>query len=533
MASAADTISITRAEYERLQLEHEQLQAECDRLQDIEQRLQRALATVEQLKRSNVKLSDELAAMIKKVFGRSSERVDPDQLALFEGALAAAERQAKQDAAPKSKSPKPTAGHGRPHFPEHLPREVIELDVPEGERGCADCGETMTVFGEEVTERGHIIPARMVVIRYVRKKYACPQGHGVKTPELPGTLIDKGKYEPSVYSNLAVAKYGDHLPLHRLSGIYKRHGFKLAKSTMWDLIERTDAIVAQPILAQMRSELLEAHHIWADETPVTVQLEDGRGTRQGYVWVYGSGGKTLFDFTMTRQRDGPLAFLGSWQGTLQTDGYSGYDKVTRDNRLVRVGCWSHARRKVLEAVERGSAEAVTLLRAIGRLFGIERALRARRDVRGLDDESWRELCDEVRGRLSQRVLAAIRDEVQRLWGLRSTLPKSALGKALTYLDNQWAPLAACLDDPDLNIHNNDAERALRHVVTGRKNWLFFGSEKGGQVGARLFSLIASCKALDIDPEAYLVDVIRAIDTTPASEIARLTPWGWAAEQQGG
>ena len=187
-------------------------------------------------------------------------------------------------------------------------------------------------------------------------------------------------------------------------------------------------------------------------------------------------------------------------------------------------------RKVLEAVERGCREAVPLLRAIGRLFGIERALRTRRADKDLAHETWSELCVDVRGRRSQRVLAAIRDEVRRLWSLRSTLPKSALGKALTYLDHQWAPLSACLDDPVLAIHNDDAERALRHVVTGRKNWLFFGSARGGQVGARLFSLIASCKALDLDPEAYLVGVIRAIDTTPASEVAKLTPWGWAARQ---
>ena len=513
-AESQDTITISRAEYERLQA--------------IEDRLERALARVEQLEHSNVKLSDELAAMIKRLYGRSSERIDPAQLALFEGALAAAEQRAGQDKAKADRPRQASRGHGRPHFPEHLPREVVELDVPESERTCADCGQAMTAFGEEVTERGHIVPARLLVVRYVRKKYACPQGHGVRTPPLPGSLVDKGKYEPSVHAHLAVAKYGDHLPLHRLQGIFKRHGFQLPKSTMWELLQRVDEIVAQPILAQMRRELLAGRHLWADETPVTVQLEDGHGTRQGYIWVYGHRGKAVFDFTMTRQRDGPIRFLGDWSGTFQSDGYTGYDEVTRRNRLLRVGCWSHARRKILAAVELGSAEAVPLLRAVGRLFRIERALQSRRDERGLDDAGWAGLCLDVRGRLSRNVLATIRDEVRRLWALRSTLPKSALGKALSYLDSQWAPLSACLDDAALAIHNNDAERALRHVVTGRKNWLFFGSPKGGQVGARLFSLIASCKALDLDPEAYLVDVIRAIDTTPASEVARLTPWGWAA-----
>jgi len=187
---------------------------------------------------------------------------------------------------------------------------------------------------------------------------------------------------------------------------------------------------------------------------------------------------------------------------------------------------------VLQAVERGTQPAVPLLRAIGRLFAIERALRSRRDQRALDHEAFLELRSVVRARRSAGVLAAIRSEVEALWALRSTLPKSALGKALTYLDNQWQPLAVCLDDPELELHNNDAERALRHVFTSRKNWMFFGSPKGGAVGARLFSLIASARALDINPEAYLVDVIRRIDTTPASKISQLTPWAWAAEQAG-
>jgi transposase len=503
------TISIPVAEYERLKS---------------------IAALVTQLQRDNVKLSDELASLIKRFFGKSSERLDPDQLALFEGALEAAKSDAAK-ATPKKQGKKtPRKGHGRPTFPDHLPREVIELDVPESERSCSDCGQEMECFGEEITERGHIVPAQLIVKRYVRKKYSCRDGCCVKTPALPGSLVDKGKYEPSVYAHLATAKYGDHLPLHRLSGIYKRYGLKLPKSTMWELLKRLDEVVAQPILTQMRSELLSGSHINADETPVTVRIEDGKGSRNGYIWTYLWKRRVLFDFTMTRQRDGPRTFLGAWKGTLQIDGYSGYDEVARINGLVRAGCWSHARRKVLEAVERGNKTAIPLLRLIGRLFRIERALRVRRDAKSLNHGAFIELRTAVRNRRSQHVLAQIRAEVAELWSQRSTLPKSALGKSLTYLERQWEPLAACINDAELEIHNNDAERALRHVVTGRKNWMFFGSQKGGEVGARLFSLISSCKAMDINPEAYLVDVIAAIDTTPASKIEVLTPWAWAERQ---
>lgn len=509
-ASATSTVSIPVSEYETLKS---------------------AASAVAQLERDNQRLADQLAVLMKRVFGRSSERLDSNQLALFAAMLGEADQQPETEGPAEGESAAPRRrrkGHGRQPFPEHLPRQQIELDVPEEERSCPDCAAAMKPFGEEVTERRHFIPAQLVVHRYVRKRYACPALHAVATAPLPGSLIEKAKYEPSVYAHVATAKYGDHLPLHRLSGIYKRHGLHLPKSTMWEMLSRVDEVVAQPILAAMRRELLQKSHLQADETPVTVRLEDAKGTRTGYIWDYGFGDMRVFDFTMGRQRDGPRAFLGDWTGTLLTDGYAGYDEVTRRNGLVRAGCWSHARRKIKDAVETGSRQALPLLVSVQRLFAIERALRRRRDGQGLDDGVFHELRSVVRRRRSTVVLQRIRSEADRLWSERSTLPRSALGKALTYLDNQWEPLTRFLDDPVLPIHNNDAERALRHVVTGRKNWLFFGSPKGGAVGARLFSLIASAKAAGIDPAAYLADVIGKVSTTPASEVHTLTPWAWAA-----
>jgi transposase len=508
-AELLDTIRIPVTEYQTLKT-----------LQDV----------VGQLERDNKRLSDQLAVLLNRFFGKSSERLDPDQLRLFANELlCAAAVQPAETARPAS--PRRGPGHGRAPFAEHLPREEIVLDLPVDQRGCPDCAAQMQPFGEEVTERGHLVPAKLIIKRYVRRKYACPQGHAVATAPLPPSIIDKAKYEPSVYAHLTTAKYGDHLPLHRLAGIFKRHGLMLPKSTMWEMLRRVDEVVAQPILAQMRRELLEDSHIQADETPVTVRLEDRKGSRQGYIWTYGWGARRLFVFTMTRQRDGPRGFLGQWKGTLQTDGYAGYDEVTRINRLVRAGCWSHARRKVKDAVETGARAAVPLLLAVQRLFGIERALRKRCDRLELDEGAFHSLRAEVRGRRSPALLARIRTEVDALWAERSTLPKSALGKALTYLDNQWEPLTRFRDDPLLDLHNNDAERALRHVVTGRKNWLFFGSPRGGEVGARLFSLIASCKGLDINPEAYLQDVIGLVASTPASQVSKLTPWAWAAARE--
>jgi transposase len=501
----------------------------------LEAEIESLRAGMAKLERENKRLTDELAVLINRFFRKKSERLDPNQLRMFaEELLAASESMAEApeivEEEIRVKKRHNGDGHGRAPFPPHLPRETIELDLPEEERTCPDCGQEMKEFGVETTERGHIIPARMMVKRYVRKKYACPEGHGVRTPDLPSPLIDKCKYERSVYAHLAVAKYGDHLPLHRLSGIYKRHGFSLPKSTMWEMLQRVDEIAAQPILRQMRKELLEETHLQADETPVTVQLEDRKGSHKGYIWGYGIGKKRVFEFTMTRERDGPNRFLQGWKtGTLQTDGYAGYDEVTRNNELVRAGCWSHARRKVKEALETGSRQAVLLMRPIQRLFWIERAMKRRAERLGLDRDAFHELRLDVRTRLSPRVLARIDKRIQELWSERSTLPKSMLGKALTYLDNQREPLTRFVQDPVLEIHNNDSERALRHVVTGRKNWLFFGSPVGGRVGANLFSLIATCKALEINPVTYLEDILHKVDSTPTSETAKLTPWAWAED----
>ncbi len=485
------------------------------------------------LESENKRLSGELTVLINRLFRKKSERLDPDQMRLFMQELQGAQSIAAEENVTETvRVKKRRKGHGREAFPAHLPREVIEIDLPEQERSCPDCGRDMQAFGVETTERGHIIPARMLVHRYLRKKYACPQGHTVRTARLPSSLIEKCKYERSVYAHLAVAKYGDHVPLHRQAGIYKRHGFRLAKSTMWEMLRRVDEIVAQPILKQMHQELLSENHLQADETPVTVQLEDRQGSHRGYIWSYGIRRKRIFEFTLNRGRDGPLRFLQGWRGTLQTDGYAGYNAVTLKNDLVRAGCWSHARRKVKEALDAGSRPALELMRPIGRLFWIERAVKRRVESRSLDRDERDRLLAGVRHRLSARVIEQIRLRVEQLWTERATLPRSVLGKALTYLENQWKPLTRFLDDAVLDLHNNDSERALRHIVLGRRNWLFFGSPEGGRVGANLFSLIATCKGLEINPEAYLEDLLHKVDTTPASAIASLTPWAWAEANSG-
>lgn len=480
-------------------------------------------------------LLDELRIMRNGLFGRRRESIHPDQLQLFEGDVALAV-ETEQVELPARTVIRKKKGHGRGQFPAHLPRKEIRLDLPEAERSCPECGDDMQAFGEETCERGHIVPAKLVVHRYLRTKYACKKGHAVKTAPMPDGVVEGGKYEASVYAHVAVAKYCDHLPLNRLQGIFKRHGVRLPRQSMWDMLVRLDELVAQPVLRQMRTELLQEDVLHADETPVTFRLEDGKGTKTGYIWGWRSlrersTSKVLIEFKTSRARAGPRGFLGDWHKTLLTDGYSGYDEVTAVNGIARAGCWVHARRKFKDALDTGAKSAALILRPVQRLFWIERAIKRRAETKGLDWDGLVELRREVRQRRSTRLVDQIHAIGQQLCTLRSTLPKSALGKALTYLANQKAPLDLSVSDARLPIHNNDAERDLRHIAVGRKNWLIFASERGGAVASRIYSLMLSCKEAGVDPESYLEDVLGRVSTTREKDIVELTPWAWAAARR--
>jgi transposase len=485
------------------------------------------------LERENKILRDELAILKQGLFGRRSERIENGQLDLYQSANVELPAPPQQVAAHERAKP---AGHGRARFAEHLPREVIELDVPEAERTCPDCGKPMHAIGSDTSERGHIVPARIVVRRYVRAKYACPEGHAVKTAAAPEGVIDGAKYEASVYAHVAVAKYADHQPLHRLEGMFKRHGVHLPKQTMWDMLVTLDELVAQPVLRQMHTEMLEEPVLHSDETPVTMRVEDGSGSCKGWAFgwrnLHGVGpSKVLIEFKVSRSRDGPLSFLKDWSGTLITDGYSGFNEVVERNDIVRAGCWAHALRKFKQALDTGARNAAYALAPIQRLFAVERALVGRAERRVLEREAFVELRRRVRQRRSRKLVALIVERADELSRLRSTLPESKLGKAVKYVLNQRAPLSTFLDDARIPIHNNDEERDLRHLALGRKNWLVFGSERGGDVACRLYSLVLSCKQAGVDPTVYIEDVLGRISTTKASDIARLTPWAWAAARK--
>jgi transposase len=474
---------------------------------------------LERLRGENADLRTIIEELLRRLYGRRSEKV-----ARQEEKPAATPTESAAPAAAEPPVPKP--GHGRAPFAKELPRETVINDVPEAERRCEICGVELVAIGEDVCERGHIEPVRIIVKRFVSKKYACPSGHTVKTAEgAPAGLVDRAKWSTATYGFVAVAKFGDHMPLERIESSLERQGIVLPKSTMAEMVETVgDKVV--PILEQAKKEILADDHLQADETPIDVMVEGQKGTKSGYLWAWRAGEKVLFDFDFSRGQDIPKRFLGSWKGTLQTDGYSGYDAVVRANGINHAGCWTHARRKWKEAFDLGSKDAQGMLDVMRRLWQLEAAVKARVSARKLSSEEAEGLLARVRTERSRKVVGRVRKLRDSLIGRSDIAPKSPLGKAIKYLTNQWPKLLLFLDDPKIEIDTNGIERQMRSVAMGRKNWYVAGSAKGAVTAARLFSIINMCKAIGIDPHAYLTDVLERV--SPHADLQALTPWAWAA-----
>lgn len=477
--------------------------------------------------RENERLRHQLDQLLRRMYGRKTERFDPNQAELDLGS--SSERRDDDDndsaAGPAALDP-PAPGarrrRGRRKLPQDLPRKRIVLEPEAHELVCADCAQQKERIGEDVTEELEYEPAVICVNEYARPKYACRQCEaGVVQAELPGRPIEKGRPGPGLLAHVVVSKYAEHLPLYRLETIFPRSGVEISRRTLCDWVAATAELV-EPIVAYMRREsVLTSKVIHSDDTPITVQdRAHPAGSRKGYLWVYGGQqGDLVYDFTPSRSRAGPLAFLGDYRGYLQADAYSGYDEVFASGQVIEVACWAHGRRYVLEAVKTALEAATDLLALIRRLYAVERYAKEQ----GLTGAARCALRAERSRPILARIDEKLTAEVSR------HLPKSPMGEAITYLRRQWRAFTRFLDDGDLAIDNNASERALRMVAIGRKNWLFAGSDAGGRRAAILYSLVATCKNIGVDPFAYLRDVIARVSTHPMRRIEELTPRGWQAQ----
>lgn len=487
------------------------------------------LGELHHLRSENAHLKHALSRLQQRLFGRSSEKVDPNQLELALQAAAADEAERTvvtppyaneapdgEVLAPEPQKRRPNH-HGRAPLSSHLERVRTEIH-PEN-LTCPCCSGTLRRMGEETSEELGHYPARFFVRQTVRVKYACPSCQDqIVRPDLPEKLFERGLAGADVVAQVLVSKYADHLPLHRQEMIYRREGVHLDKATMCDWVDRS-ADLLQPIVDQLRRDVLSGPVVHADETPVKYLTPGQRGSQNGYVWTYADlQGDVFYDFGRTRGQQWPNAVLAGYAGCLLVDGYAGYDKVLARDDVTYAACWAHARRKFHESLQTAPGPAVVVLKAISEMYKVEHQARDE----GLDPVAVRALRQE-------KTLPILDDlEAYLRMLLPEVLPKSPIGKAVQYALARWPALKVFAGDGRVPIDNNSAERAMRKIAVGRKNWLFTGSVAGGERAAVIYSLIETCSRCGINPREYLTDVLQRVGSHPQSRVAELTPRGWLA-----
>jgi len=472
-----------------------------------------------------------LEQLLRHRYGQKRERVDENQLFLFAAEIVNADQDNAGSPASEDANAQPEAGatakpkrkgHGRKPLPVSLERRRVVYDLGEGERRCPQCQADLKRIGEEISERLEYVPASFHVIEEACQKYACGHGCTVVTATKPMQPIEKGLPGPGLLAQVAVSKYSDHLPLYRQEGIYQRHGVELSRKTMGGWMRQCAELVT-PLYELMKQEVLISKVVQTDDTPVNVLDPELPRTRTGRIWTYVGDDErpyTVYDYTPNRSRAGPDAFLKQFRGFLQADAYSGYDEFFNDSDrgMTEVACWAHARRKFYEAQSSDVMRSTVLMAYIRLLYDVEREARdgklSAEDHRALRQAKSRPILDDIKTYL----------ETER----EKVLPKSPMGQAISYALSNWPALIRYSEDGDLAIDNNGAERSLRGVAVGRKNWMFFGSDNGGRTAAVLNSFITTSKRLRIDPFTYLRDLFERISAHPQIHLDELLPDHWLA-----
>jgi transposase len=469
-------------------------------------------------------------AILRRFYGPRSERFDPRQLLLFgihvdttpldEPAIEEEAGEELKTCRVQKRHP-----HGRGPLPDHLPRIEIEHDLPEAEKACPCCGEGRQRMGSDVSEQLEYLPASFKVLRHVRHKYVCRRcetetlNAQIAIAAKPPQAIDKGLAGPGLLAYVITSKLGDHLPLYRLERIFERQQVHVARSTMCAWLASGAQLIA-PLLDLMTRRIRQSRVIHTDETQVPVQAPGEGKCRKGRIWTYIGDREhpyIVYDYTPDRTRAGPSNWLAGYKGHLQADAYGGYDGIYHAGDVSEVACWAHARRKFFDAKETDSQRAARMLSFVRELYAVE--------------DQAKSLTDSARFELRQQQSVPILENI-KVWldeQSQIVLPRTAMAGAIGYALNQWDALCVYTTQGYLAIDNNAAERALKRVAIGRKNWLFAGNDQAGQTAAALYSLIASAERHGIDPQRYLTSVLAKIASTAKNELDQFLPDVWKAE----
>jgi len=478
-------------------------------------------------------LQHQVEQLLRRIYGRRSEKMDPNQL-MFDGLLLEA---VEHPAAPHDDGAAQQAGSvptgkgpaaakrrhpGRLPIPEHLERVEIILDIPEEDKLCPETGKPLKRIGWEISEKLEYRPGRLLVNVYKRPKYASPDNGssgevGVITAPMPDHPIEKCKADLGLLSQVIVSKFADHLPLYRQDSIFEREGVSIPRATQTSWLMQTYEAI-RPLGEALKEAVLESEVLFTDDSIIPLQQKGLGRVRKARLWVYVRGDPepplAVYDFSLDRSKKRPLSFLGDYKGYVHADAYGGYDELFRRQGIVEVGCWVHARRKFDEAVSSRQLEATEIMARIAQLYKVE--------------DACREMNSADRCRLRQERAKLIIDGIfERLEELKLiTLPSEPLTKAVDYALNQRKALYRYLDDGRLKPDNNTSENAIRPLALGRKNWLFAGSERGARAAALFLGLVQSCKACQVNPWEYFDDVLRRIMSHPVKRLRELLPDRW-------
>jgi transposase len=545
--------------------------------------IEELLAALRQERHDKEALQYRLDQVLRRLYGPRAERLDPNQPLLFAAttaedpatAAAATDDATASDGDAQGTKPR---GHGRQRIPAHLMRDRRVYELTEAERRCPGCGVVRVVLGQQTCEQLDYVPASLRVIEHVRLTYACPQCERQRPPSVaasrpspsqpaasavltptemlavvnaatesstdgmdgsstfvtaprPARGVPRCLAAPGLLAYVIVSKFVEHLPLYRLERQFTRQGVPLSRQTLCDWLARSAELLT-PLWQGMIQQVLRSRVIQTDDTPVPVQDATRDRTRQGRVWLYHGDVEhdyLVYQYSPNREQQWPQTFLKEYTGFVQADAYAGYDQLFATGRMAEVACWAHARRKFFEAQQTDSERAAYVLGAIRQLYAVEKRARQEKERLPLPWADYWALRLRLRQEQCVPVLTTLCHWLRAQQ--RQVLPKSPISEAITYALNQWDALLRYTTEGFLEIDNNAAERALRPIAVGRKNYLFFGSDVGGATAAVMYSLVQTCQHLGIEPWRYLRDVLEWLPTHPAERLEELLPDRWAHAQR--